>query len=281
MQPKKNGLSFWKLVKISEPLLWPFYPLVFYGGVFFAGGSLNFYQIILMILMTFPLGLAGYGLNDAYDYKSDLENPRKGGILGCKITKSESEQLKKISLIISALFYIFVLASGKAQFILIMTLFGLISYLYIVPPFRLKGKAPFDVISSALVMVEFPFAAGFSYHKNLIYLPWKIHIITLCLIAGHAISTIMDMKIDKKFGDKTFAVRYGARATSIFAFLIFLSVFIFVNFSPYIRYFVGVTALLNFILIFNPKPELVRKSFIIFIIVTLIVGIYYLFFYLL
>ncbi len=277
----KQGLTFWKLVKISRPIYWPFFVLIFYGGVVFAKGSLDLYQILVMSVMTFPMGLAGFGLNDIYDYRSDIVNPRKGGIQGHRLTKPEIKKLKKISYLFGILFYILVLLSGKVQFILTMLLLGLVSYLYIVPPFRLKGKAPLDLISAAAVIVLLPFAAGFSYHQNLVNLPWKIYVITLCVCAGQAITTVMDMDYDKRVGDKTFAVKYGARNTMIFAFLVFLSVFLFVNFSPYLHYSVGLVALWTFLMIFKPEPKFIRKSFIFIVILCLIVGSYYLFFYLL
>lgn len=277
---KKQGLTFWKLVKISRPIYWPFFVLIFYGGVVFAKGSLDLYQILIMIAMTFPMGLAGFGLNDIYDYRSDLVNPRKGGIQGYRLTKPEIKKLKKISYLVGILFYILVLLSGRLQFILTMLFFGLVSYLYIVPPFRLKGRALLDLISAALVVL-LPFFVGFSYHESLVNIPWKIYPVILFTCAGQAVHTVMDMESDKKLGDKTFAIKYGAKNTMIFSFLVLLSVFLFVDFSPYLHYFLGFMTLWNFIFIFKPEPRFIRKSFIFIVILCLIFGSYYLFFYLL
>ncbi|NCO97024.1 MAG: hypothetical protein COY38_03250 [Candidatus Aenigmarchaeota archaeon CG_4_10_14_0_8_um_filter_37_24] len=276
---RKDGLTFWKLVKISRPLFWIYFPLIFYLGVLFSGGGLDLYQILIMASMTFPLELAGLGLNDIYDYKSDLANPRKGGIQGYKLSKPEIKKLKIISYLAAIPTYLIVLLTGKIQFILTMFLFGLISYLYIVPPFRLKGKPILDLVSGGLVLILLPFAAGFSYHQSVVNLPWKIYIVTLYMSGLQGIAMTMDMKYDKLAGDKSTPIVFGARNTMVIAFLIFFSIFAFVNFSPLLHLFIGISTIGAFFLIFRPEGVHSRILTLIYVLVSLIFAIFYILFY--
>ncbi|MGA1767725.1 MAG: prenyltransferase, partial [Aquiluna sp.] len=54
----------------------------FAAAYYFAGGDVAAELIILSFFFLIPYNFLMYGINDVFDYESDLRNPRKGGIEG-------------------------------------------------------------------------------------------------------------------------------------------------------------------------------------------------------
>lgn len=72
----------------SRPLSWvntafPF--LIAYYGV---TQRIDLPLIIGTIYFLIPYNIAMYGINDVYDYESDLRNPRKGGVEGAVLDRA-------------------------------------------------------------------------------------------------------------------------------------------------------------------------------------------------
>ncbi|WP_291321866.1 hypothetical protein, partial [Desulfonatronospira sp.] len=72
------------LLKASRPPLWPALPLVFCMGLIYGEYGLlspdfRFTPLMLlqMAMLSFPLCLFTFGLNDIHDHASDSINPRK------------------------------------------------------------------------------------------------------------------------------------------------------------------------------------------------------------
>jgi 4-hydroxybenzoate polyprenyltransferase len=55
------------------------------------------------LLLSFPLCIAAYGLNDIYNYESDRLNPRKGLIEGIKLEPEYHSFVKNVSFIVISL----------------------------------------------------------------------------------------------------------------------------------------------------------------------------------
>jgi len=69
---------FWS----SRPISWVNTAVPFAAAYFFAGGEIGVELIVLTLFFLIPYNLLMYGINDVFDYESDLRNPRKGGIEG-------------------------------------------------------------------------------------------------------------------------------------------------------------------------------------------------------
>jgi 4-hydroxybenzoate polyprenyltransferase len=73
----------------------------------------------------------------------------------------------------------------------------------------------------------------------------------------HSFSTVMDYTIDKKVGDKTFAVVFGKRAASVFALVLFISTLMFSKIGrASINYYVAFCSLLFLIALIFPSERL-------------------------
>ena len=69
---------FWS----SRPISWINTAFPFAAAYFFATRSLDLNLLVGTLFFLIPYNLLMYGVNDVFDYESDLRNPRKGGIEG-------------------------------------------------------------------------------------------------------------------------------------------------------------------------------------------------------
>ncbi len=69
-----------RIIIITRPIFWLLYPILFIIGLNAAGGKLdltNWAMLAELIALTFPAALLTYGVNDAFDMRTDARNPRK------------------------------------------------------------------------------------------------------------------------------------------------------------------------------------------------------------
>ncbi|MCX5855481.1 MAG: hypothetical protein NTZ24_13090, partial [Deltaproteobacteria bacterium] len=100
-----GSVNMWRrfliLLKISRPPLWIALPLVFCMGLAYGRRGLTDPSfrctpliILQMCLLSFPLCIFTFGLNDVYDHKSDQMNPRKKGIEGIRLETRDHRMVK-------------------------------------------------------------------------------------------------------------------------------------------------------------------------------------------
>lgn len=273
--------SFMMLLKVSRPPLWLALPLVFCLGLAYGKNGLTDPafrftppMILQMLMLSFPVCLFTFGINDIYDYKSDKINPRKKGIEGM-LLPDQYHRLVMISALLAALilFLIAICTANLINIFFAVTILVL-SYVYSAPPWRLKTRPPLDAISGGIIGFLAPFALGFSFVDDATALPFHAYCFTLCVMGLHAFSTIMDYDVDKLSGDRTFAVAFGKRAAALFPAIIFLFAIFFIH-VIYVKVFF-VLCLFLFILVFIiPSEKIARYSFLaIFMAAVIIVSVW-------
>ena len=92
------------LIKTSRPIYWLIQPLIFTVCLFYSGADLNYISIIQLILLSFPLSLIIYGINDIYDFESDQINPRKRLVNGIVLKQENHKRIKTVSYILIAMY---------------------------------------------------------------------------------------------------------------------------------------------------------------------------------
>lgn len=251
------------LIKISRPVSWIIFPLIFYSGLLLGGAKFSFVILLILFSLSFPLCLYGYCINDIYDYKTDIRNPRKKSILEGYIVYPKCRNiLKKISFLSILPLIISVLLTKNFLTVLMCLLLIFIGYSYSAPPIRLKEKPPFDSLSNGLIYFFLPFSLGYSLSGSFVNFPlFKTLFLTLCVSSIHAVGTMMDYSVDKSVGIKTFAVRYGQRTTAIFAFFTFFLSFLLGNFGVIIKMYLLFCSILTFLLIILPNEFFAKVVF--------------------
>lgn len=219
---------FLKLVRTSRPLLWfTHFTLFIYGGIQGYNLNLNSFQFILgLLIFSLPFSLFIYAINDYYDLKTDLLNPRKGAIFGEKHDILTIRCLKiwgfaglAISLILSIFLGMFVL--------FVMIILSLILYSYSALPLRFKSVPVIDALTggglySFLIVVigYFAFAKDQAQFVDILKPPFIFF--GLFGLSGHLMGTVLDVKPDRKDNVRTSAVFFGVNKIVSFCIVIFL-----------------------------------------------------------
>ncbi len=181
-------------------------------------------MILGTLFFLIPYNLLMYGINDVFDYESDLRNPRKGGIEGALLAP-KWHSLTIWSAVLSCLpFVIYLLAVGTLNSAAWLLLFVFTVVAYSAKGLRFKEKPFLDSLTSASHFVG-PMIFGAALAGADLGEPKLLAMIlsfTLWGVASHAFGAVQDVKADREGGISSIATVIGARATTRFAFMAYL-----------------------------------------------------------
>jgi 4-hydroxybenzoate polyprenyltransferase len=156
-----------------------------------------------------------YGINDVFDYESDLRNPRKGGIEGALLDPKWHAITVKAAIwsCVPFVAYLTVVGTSSSTSWLYLTLFAVIAYS--AKGFRFKEKPFLDSITSSLhfvgTMVFGLLLADVELGQPQILI--AIFAFFLWGVASHAFGAVQDVLADRDGGIASIATVIGARAT--------------------------------------------------------------------
>ena len=210
---------FWS----SRPVSWVNTAFPFFAAYFFVNQRIDLPLIIGTIFFLIPYNFLMYGINDVFDYESDLRNPRKGGIEGALLDPKFHKATIWSSIGLSLGFVIYLLAIGSdiADFWLLVTLFAVVAYS--APKLRVKEIPFLDSFTSAMHFIgPMLYALALS---NVNLFEFKLSSMILAFLgwgmASHAFGAVQDVRADREAGIKSVATAIGARNTVRFAFLLY------------------------------------------------------------
>lgn len=217
--------TVWALIQSSRPISWINTAFPFAATYVFFTDRIDLTLVIGTLFFLIPYNLLMYGINDVFDYESDLRNPRKGGIEGALLDKS----LHKLTIWVSALSclpfvaYLVWVGNAWASLALAFALFTVLAYS--VKGLRFKEKPFLDSITSASHFVNPMIFAALLVGENLAQpVFWQALIaFTFWGMASHAFGAVQDVRADREGGIASIATVIGARATTRFAFLLYLA----------------------------------------------------------
>jgi 4-hydroxybenzoate polyprenyltransferase len=211
-----------KLFHISRPISWPNTAYPFGAAYLVTGGSLDITFWVATLFFLIPYNLLMYGINDVFDYESDIRNPRKGGIEGAKEQKAFHPTIIWSALLSTAPFVIFLLISGTiaSNITLILLLFFVLAYSF--AGLRFKEIPVLDSVTSSIhfvgPMVYALILTGFTPQ----YLPYIIAFF-LWGAASHAFGAVQDIIPDRQGRLASIATVLGASMTTRIVFLLYLT----------------------------------------------------------
>ena len=235
-----------KLFWISRPISWPNTAYPFAAGFLITGGQFNLQLVLGTLFFLFPYNLLMYGVNDVFDYESDILNPRKGGIEGMKEQKSFHPTILRAAVLFSLPFAIYLLSVGNtiSKVSLLVVLFFVVAYS--IPKLRFKEKPFIDSITSSLHFVgPLIYALTLTGFKKE-YLPYVASFF-MWGMASHSFGAVQDILPDRQGGLSSIATYLGAKFTVRLAGILYLSasfVLILLGGLPAV---VGVTSLTYFL----------------------------------
>ena len=269
------------LLKVSRPPLWGALPLVFclglaYGKRGLTSPDFQFAPLMLLqiLMLSFPICLITFGLNDIHDYASDRINPRKRGMEGIFLPAQYHKLVGRTALAAAVVFFAVSLATLSPPNVFFTMTLLVLSYVYSTPPWRLKTKPPLDAVVAGIIGFMSPFSLGYSFVDDATALPLHAYLFTFCVMSLHAFSTIMDYDVDKISGDRTFAVAFGKRTAALLPAVIFLFAIYFIH-VIYVKVFFVLCIVLFLVVFFIPSERMARYAFLsIFIGAIIVVSIW-------
>lgn len=219
----KRGF-FATLILSSRPISWINTAFPFASAYFFVTRTIDVALIVGTLFFLIPYNVLMYGVNDVFDYESDLRNPRKGGIEGALL----DPKWHRPTLVASALsclpFLIYLFWIGSVESKLWLALFVFTVIAYSAKGLRFKEKPFLDSLTSASHFVG-PMIYGIALAGGNLGDPTAALItasFTLWGIASHAFGAVQDVKADREAGISSIATAIGARATVRFAWAAYL-----------------------------------------------------------
>ncbi|MEJ6791898.1 MAG: prenyltransferase [Lacinutrix sp.] len=247
---------------ISRPRFWMYVLGTFLVGVIASGNLFlygNFTKLLLVIFgvfFTLPANLFIYGVNDIYDYETDIYNNKKIKYE----TVLQPEKHKKIWLIIVVLFVPFLplLFLINVPTVIALLVFLFTGLFYSAKPIRAKTKPPLDVVFSSIIYIS-PALVGF-------FITGNTNIEWLAVLGGviwafgmQTYSAVPDIEADRKAGLNTLATMLGDKKALWFCFLsYFISACIGFYYLGSIAAFFGLVYIVIVLLSLNNSSKLFK-----------------------
>ncbi|WP_374197449.1 prenyltransferase [Microbacterium sp. cx-55] len=202
----------------SRPVSWINTAFPFAAAYLLTVREIDVTLIVGTIFFLIPYNLAMYGINDVFDYESDLRNPRKGGAHGAVLDR----RLHTITLwaaglsCLPFLVYLVVVGSPLSWAVLAASMFFVV--FYSAPPLRLK-EVPFADSATSSIHFFSPAVYGLVL-AGATWTPQLGAIVgafALWGVASHAFGAVQDVVADRDADIASIATVRGARWTVRFA----------------------------------------------------------------
>jgi len=209
-----------RLVISSRPISWVNTAFPFAVAYYLGTGNIDVTLIVGAFFFLIPYNLLMYGVNDVFDYESDLTNPRKGGLEGALLEPKYHAATLWISTSLAAPFVIYLLAVGSvfSGALLLLVIFSVVAYS--AKHLRFKEIPVLDSFTSALHFIGpmlFGLAlAGTSLMGEVVIMATIAFF--LWGMASHAFGAVQDIRADKDANIASIATFFGASLTVKLAF---------------------------------------------------------------
>ncbi|WP_146340248.1 prenyltransferase [Nesterenkonia sp. NBAIMH1] len=203
-----------ELLRSSRPLSWINTAYPFAAAWLLAGGDVGAELIVGSLFFLIPYNLAMYGINDVFDYASDLANPRKGGAEGALLDTSLHRPTLIASGVFAAPFVIVLVALGNPASWAVLAVSLLAVVAYSAPPLRTKEIPVLDSVTSSLHFVTpAAYAVALAGGEVSVAVACALGAFFLWGMASHAFGAVQDIGPDRAAGISSIATALGARLT--------------------------------------------------------------------
>ena len=229
----------------SRPLSWINTAFPFAAAYYVTTGRIDVLFVVGTLYFLIPYNLAMYGINDVFDYESDLRNPRKGGVEGALLDRSMHRPTLVAALVTNVPFLIFLVIAGDSVLswlVLAISVFAVIAYS--APKLRFKERPFVDSLTSSTHFVS-PAVYGLVV-AGAVFTPqlWLLlAAFFLWGIASHAFGAVQDVIADREAGIASIATVIGARATARLSVVVYVLAGILLVFTSWPGPLAGILAL--------------------------------------
>lgn len=210
------------VVLSSRPLSWINTAFPFALAYFLTTGQINAVLVVGFVFFLIPYNLLMYGINDVFDYESDVRNPRKGGVEGALLPPELHRTVLVVSCVVPVPFLVALAWWGSVQAtgVLALSLFFVVAYS--AKGVRFKEIPFLDSLTSSA-----HFVMPAIYGLVLAGAAWST--LTLAVLASfalwgmasHAFGAVQDVVADRDAGVGSIATAISARGTVRFAVVLY------------------------------------------------------------
>lgn len=205
----KSRVTLREVFLLSRPTWWIATAAPFVAGYFVADGvQFSWPLAIGAVYFLTAYNLLMYGVNDIFDYASDIRNPRKTNVL----PRAKHQSLLWVVLLANLPFWLYFVLAGSVASSVFFAVIVLMAVVYSVPLLRFKEVPILDSLTSAFHYTSpFIFAVLFGGGMELWLPAWLAFF--LWAMGNHAFGAIQDITPDKQAGISSVAVKLGAERT--------------------------------------------------------------------
>jgi 4-hydroxybenzoate polyprenyltransferase len=202
-----------QLLGASRPVSWVNTAYPFGAAYLLSGRGVDLAFVVGVLYFLIPYNLLMYGVNDVFDYESDIRNPRKGGVEGVVLDR----RVHRLTIVLAAvtnvpfLVALVLLGDAASTAVLALSVFAVVAYS--VPVLRFKERPLLDSLTSSthfvspavfgVVLADGDLRAGAAALSA--FFVWGV--------ASHAFGAVQDIEADRAAGIGSVATWLGARWT--------------------------------------------------------------------
>lgn len=208
------------VLKASRPVSWINTAFPFGAAYLMLERQIDAVFVVGVLFFLIPYNLVMYGINDVFDYESDLANPRKGGIEGDVIVdRARARRVHRAivtwSILTAAPPMAWLMWQGSLAAALTLVAVMFLVVAYSAPRLRFKERPGVDSVTSAAHFVGPLLYAlvltGTSLTDRGVWPIWAAFF--AWGMASHAFGAVQDVRADRSAGIGSVATVIGARAT--------------------------------------------------------------------
>lgn len=232
------------ILSASRPISWVNTAFPFGLAYLLASGGLDWLFWVGVVFFLIPYNIAMYGINDVFDYESDIRNPRKGGVEGAVLPRSMHAPLLWASVLSTTPFLVVLYVVGTWNSALWLTVSMAAVVAYSAPLLRFKERPVLDSVTSSTHFVT-PAIVGATIIADEVpaYFWFAAGAFFLWGMASHALGAVQDVRADREGGLSSIATAFGARATTRLAAAAYLGAALLVFALPAPAWIVGLAGL--------------------------------------
>jgi 4-hydroxybenzoate polyprenyltransferase len=206
-----------QVVGASRPLSWVNTAYPFGAAYLLAGRDVDVTFVLGVLYFLVPYNLLMYGVNDVFDYESDVRNPRKGGVEGVVLDRRVHRATIWLAALTNVPFLVALVLLGDAVSTAVLAVSVVAVVAYSVPVLRFKERPFLDSLTSSTHFVS-PAVFGVAIAGGdlggltgagtaalVAFFVWGV--------ASHAFGAVQDIGADRAAGIASIATALGAGRT--------------------------------------------------------------------
>ncbi len=208
--------AFWA----SRPISWINTAAPYFLGYLLGIGQINTTLWIGTFYFLIPYNIMLYGVNDIFDYESDIKNPRKGQLEGAIIAKARHKRLGWAILATNLPFIVYFLMQGSLAAKLWFGFLIFMNLAYSLKGLRFKEVPILDSFTSSTHFYS-PFVYGLLLSgASELFWPALIGFVAWGM-ASHAFGAVQDIPYDHEAHIGSIGTVFGMKATLWFCTLLY------------------------------------------------------------